>query len=92
MSETLGDLARVIAQQCVDNTVTASAGKFETHPESYRPRVFVKTEHGAAKTYELLQDGQAVVWPRLPDKETCGFPFWVVNADDLKDITMRRPK
>lgn len=89
MAETFEDIFG-IGTQLKSNTVLASDGQFEEHPEAYRPRVFVKTEHGSAKTYELLQDGQAIVWPKPPNKETCGFDFWLVNADDLSDMTMNR--
>ena len=79
-----------IAAQAYKNAVLCANGLFEEHPEAYRPRIFVKTEHGSAKTYELLQDGQALIWPKPPVKETCGFDFWLVNADDLSDLTMMR--
>lgn len=79
-----------IGAQLKQNVVLTSAGRFEEHPEAYRPRIFVKTEHGSAKTYELLQDGQAVIWPKPPVKETCGFDFWLINAGDVTDMTMMR--
>ena len=79
-----------IGAQLKQNVVVAANGQFEEHPEAYHPRVFVKTEHGSAKTYELLQDGQAIIWPKPPNRETCGFPFWLVNADDVTKMTMMR--
>lgn len=79
-----------IAKQAVENAVVVSDGGFQEHPEAFRPRVFVKTEHGGGKCYEILQDGQAIPWPKAPDAAVCGFDFWLINADALKDITMKR--
>ena len=77
-------------------TVNASEGLFEEHPESYRPRVFVaenpdcKDAELVHEVYELLTDGQAIPWGCLPQKECCGFDFWTVYADSIHDITMTR--
>ena len=75
-------------------TVNASEGQFEEHPESYRPRVFVAippdNDETVLEVYELLTDGQAISWDCLPQKECCGFDFWTVYADSIHDITMTR--
>ena len=83
-------------------TVNASEGQFEEHPESYHPRVFVAVtnvvgedgdglpEYGSPEVYELLTNGQAISWDCLPQKECCGFDFWTVYADSIHDITMTR--
>ena len=77
-------------------TVNASEGQFEEHPESYRPRVFVaenpdcKDAELVHEVYELLTDGQAIPWGCLPQKECCGFDFWTIYADGIHDITMNR--
>ena len=81
-------------------TVNASEGQFEEHPESYRPRVFVAVtkvvgEDGdglpeySPEVYELLTDGQAISWNCLP-QECCGFDFWTVYADSIHDLAMTR--
>lgn len=75
-----------LVNQLKQNTVVTAAGKFEEHPEAYRPRIFVRCPE---KCYEILQDGQAVVWPGVPDK-SCGFDFWVIKAKDVHDMTMVR--
>ena len=77
-------------------TVNASEGQFEEHPESYHPRVFVaenpdcKDAELVHEVYELLTDGQAIPWGCLPQKECCGFDFWTIYADGIHDITMNR--
>ena len=74
-------------------TVNASEGQFEEHPESYRPRVFVAikpyNDEPVLEVYELLTNGQAISWDCLP-QECCGFDFWTVYADSIHDITMTR--
>ena len=84
-------------------TVNASEGQFEEHPESYHPRVFVAVTkvmttykiggdglpEYSPEVYELLTDGQAISWDCLP-QECCGFDFWTVYADSIHDITMTR--
>ena len=82
-------------------TVNASEGQFEEHPEAYRPRVFVAVtevvgedgdglpEYGSPEVYELLTDGQAISWDCLP-QECCGFDFWTIYSDSIHDITMTR--
>ena len=77
-------------------TVNASEGQFEEHPESYCPRVFVAVnpEEGAEpvhKVYELLMDGQVIPWDCLPQKESCGFDFWTIYVDSTYyDVVMNR--
>ena len=71
--------------------VHASDAGFEEHPESYRPRIFIGVMPPCVySVYELLSDGNAITWPSLPQKETCGFDFWTIYADSIKDITMMR--
>jgi hypothetical protein len=74
--------------EITEKTIVARDGNFEEHPESYRPRVFVETctnlqeyiktpnTEPVMVVYELLTNGQAIVWPSYPDKETCGFDYW----------------
>lgn len=84
-------------------TVNASKGQFEEHPESYRPRVFVQTctnleeymlDHSGLQptmvVYELLTNGQAIEWPLFPDKETCGFDYWKLYCPQLRSLGMVR--
>ena len=70
-------------------TIVANDGNFEEHPESYRPRVFVEAGVVMA-VYELLTNGQAIVWPSFPDKETCGFDYWRMYAPQPGGINMVR--
>lgn len=81
-------------------TVVATEGGFEPHPESYTPRVFAaiiphwpiagKDEHNPS-VYEILQNGQAIPWPCLPLLE--GFDYWVLYVEHLADIDIyRAPK
>ena len=74
-------------------TVNASEGQFEEHPESYRPRGFVAikpyNDEPVLEVYELLTNGQAISWDCLP-QEYCGFDFWTIYSDSIHDITMTR--
>lgn len=81
-----------ISEQLKKNTVVTAFGNFEEHPEAYRPRIFCRTEHGSGKTYELLQDGQAVVWPKAPDADKVKFTFWLIDIESLKDMNIKRPQ
>ena len=47
-------------------TVLCAAGKFEEHPESYSPRIFVRVMNPTIRHYELLQSGWILDWPSLP--------------------------
>jgi hypothetical protein len=74
-------------------TVICAKGKFEVHLEAYYPRIFVTTskhdDDGLhIKHYEILRDGQALVWPGLPD--ACGFDFWHFTVNELRDFKMTR--
>lgn len=74
-------------------TAVVSAGKLEEHPESFRPRVFVKIDNGDDIVfYELLQDGYAIPWPKAPTGHPNGgmFDFWLVKAANLSDVNMVR--
>ncbi len=67
-------------------TVIASKGGYEDHPDSYSPRVFVyiiSTEI----YYELLQTGEAVPWVTTAPE---GFDFWVIDALRLADVGVHR--
>jgi hypothetical protein len=89
MSEFTDELCGQIKQQFKRNVIVASDGLYQEHPEAYRPRVFCHAEQDG-KTYELLQDGQAIPWPKAPDPKTCGFDFWVVEVIRLGNLKMRR--
>jgi len=73
--------------------VVAADGGFESHPESYTPRVFVgvRPDFNSAddpKVYEILMNGQAIPWPCLPILK--GFDYWVLYVDHLSDVDMHR--
>lgn len=72
-----------LTKQIRANVVKTSDGLFQEHPESMGPRVFVTVLDaflGNTTVVELLQDGQAVVWPRLPDPMKCGFDYWSITT------------
>ena len=66
--------------------VIANKGGFEPHPESYTPRVFAAVWERGAKVYEILQNGQAIPWPRLPTE----FDYWALHVEHLSDVYMHR--
>ena len=54
--------------------------------------VVPETINGAEATvYELLTNGQCVIWPNLPDAKP-GFDFWIITlkAGTLNDVSMIR--
>lgn len=56
------------------------------HPESLRPRVFVRT---SVAVYENLATGEAVEWTSVPD----GGNFWQIDVNALADLNfVRREK
>jgi hypothetical protein len=69
-------------------TVLSNEGGFESHPESYTPRVFAAVWERGAKVYEILQNGQAIPWPFLPYLD--GFDYWVLYVEHLSDVDMHR--
>lgn len=85
-----------LARQLHSNRVVTSDGLFQEHPESYRPRVFVTVVEslGTSSVIEILQDGEAVSWPRLPDPMTCGFDYWdirtIPGVTRFRNVTMVR--
>lgn len=76
-------------------TVISNEGGFEPHPESYTPRVFaavtpvVVRSHFTTMVYEILMNGQAIPWPRLPQHPD-KFDYWVIYVEHLSDVDMRR--
>lgn len=72
--------------------VDCSEGSFAEHPESYSPRIFVSVNVSISiphKTYELLRDGQTIVWP-CPPKRAHGLDFWLLIVNHLSDVNMIR--
>jgi hypothetical protein len=69
-------------------TVDASKGGYEVHPDSYSPRVFVYVK-STDIFYELLRTGEAVPWVTTAPS---GFDFWVMDVDRLADVGVHRDK
>jgi hypothetical protein len=69
-----------------EQTVNASLGKYEPHPDSYSPRVFVYVK-ATDIHYELLRTGEAVAWPVEPPT---GFDFWICDVERLADVGVHR--
>jgi hypothetical protein len=67
-------------------TVDASKGGYEAHPESYSPRIFVYVK-ATDIHYELLRTGEAVPWV---SKNPEGFSFWIVDVERLADVGVHR--
>ena len=67
-------------------TVDASKGNYEPHPESYFPRIFVYVKN-VDIYYELLRTGEAVSWV---DRDPEGFDFWIMDVDKLADVGVHR--
>lgn len=99
----MGDKVTIFADdifgQMKANVVLTKNAQFEEHPEAYRPRVFVTIlsrdkqtwfgEYDYKESYiELLQDGQAVTWPSLPNRETCGFDYWSLTVQEGRDTRL----
>ena len=70
--------------------VVANEGGFEPHPESYTPRVFciVNPQWGDVAIYEILQNGQAILWPNLPNSNS--FDCWLIYVSSLNKVDMHR--
>ena len=49
---------------------------FTAHPESYTPRIFVRVINTPV-VIELLRDGQAIPWNRLP---VGFFDYWLIDT------------
>jgi hypothetical protein len=71
-------------------TVVANEGGFEPHPESYTPRVFAAVRLQKGKVYEILQNGQAIPWPTLPNRER--FVLFVEYLSDVDSAPKPEPK
>ncbi len=67
--------------------VNVSETKFQPHPESYFPRVFVYVRENQT-WYELLKTGTAIPWKETPAGH--GFDFWIVDVDYLSDFGIYR--
>lgn len=67
--------------------VTVLEAKFQPHPESYFPRVFVYVRENQT-WYELLKTGTAIPWKETPEGH--GFDFWIVDVDYISDFGMYR--
>lgn len=68
-------------------TVNVSETKFQVHPESFLPRVFVYVRENQT-WYELLKTGTAIPWKETPEGR--GFDFWICDCDYLSDFGMYR--
>jgi hypothetical protein len=69
-----------------EETVIASKGGYQPHPESYFPRVFVYIL-ATDIYYELLRTGEAVPWVT---EAPMGFDFWVLDCRKLSDVGVHR--
>lgn len=65
----------------------AAVGRFETHPESYFPRIFVHARESKSTYFELLKSGEAIPWGVNPDGK---FDFWIVDVDRMADFGVSR--
>jgi hypothetical protein len=75
-----------VAEQVKENVVAVSANRFEAHPESYYPRVFIETREDK-KWYEILMTGEAIPWTKSPEGL---FDFWIVDVNRISDFGMSR--
>lgn len=75
-----------VQEQVAENVVAVAANRFESHPESYYPRVFVETREDK-KWYELLMTGQAIPWTKSPEGL---FDFWIIDVNRISDFGMSR--
>jgi hypothetical protein len=69
----------------VQQTIKVAENKFEEHPDSYFPRVFIYVRE-AVTWYEILKSGAAIPWTAKPE----GFPFWIIDTDRLSDLGVHR--
>lgn len=73
--------------------VLAKDAKFERHPESLTPRIFVTVWNGDKLQYlELLSSCLAVVWPRLPYVNELKETYWAVRVSKLDDLNIHHAK
>jgi hypothetical protein len=79
-------MATAVMELKQENVIVAEA-KFEIHPESYFPRVFVFVREEQVY-YELLRTGMAVPWKETPAGR--GFDFWIIDVDYTRDFGMYR--
>lgn len=86
MSEVQNTVEQVEAQ-IVANTVRVGDNKFQAHPESYKPRVFVHNEQDGFY-YELLATGEAIPWTKSPAEK--GFDFWIIDVQKMNDMGLYR--
>ena len=70
----------------MSETVIASQGGYEAHPDSYSPRVFVYVK-ATDIHYELLRTGEAVTWPK---NNPTGFDFWIIDVNSSSDVGVHR--
>lgn len=73
----------------IEQEVVVSDAKFEAHPDSYFPRVFVYVRDNRT-WFELLKTGQAIPWKETPEGR--GFSFWIADVDYTHDFGMYRPE
>jgi hypothetical protein len=70
----------------MSENVIVAEGKYQPHPDSYSPRVFVYVKSTDIH-YELLRTGEAIPWPvRVPE----GFDFWICDVTHLADLGVHR--
>jgi len=86
MSEPLIEPNVDITAQVTENIIVAAKGGYETHPESYSPRVFVYVKSTDIH-YEILRTGEAVPWVT---KKPEGRLFWIFDCQNLSDVGVHR--
>lgn len=82
-------MATAVLEQIEMNqeVVNVSEAKFQPHPESYFPRVFVYVRENET-WYELLKTGSAVPWKETPAGKVK--IFWIIDTDYLSDFGFHR--
>lgn len=71
------DIQKQVEQQARENAVVvANDPKFTAHPEAYEPRLFVRVIN-TPTVIELLRDGTAIPWNRLP---VGFFDYWLIDT------------
>lgn len=71
------DIQKQIERQAKENAViVATDANFTAHPEAYSPRIFVRVVN-TPTVIELLRDGTAIPWNRLP---VGFFDYWLIDT------------
>jgi hypothetical protein len=70
-------------------TVIASQGGYQPHPDSYSPRVLALVCN-TGEFYEILRTGEAITWGKESPVDKLKADFWILDVPTIHSLGVHR--